>query len=194
MPLQRLCPGLCLASGARLLLLQLLLQLGGPVLQLASGLCLGVQLCSEPREVFFLLGGPVRLGRRHLLRGCELFLRGALLRVRLLQTRPRPVSELRHVLSQPGDVLRLLGEERLELVLLVVSTTAHGGELLFRVLELLARLRGALLALSRPLQCGVSLSPGLRQLCRALFSGRRELGAEGCTLSFRVAGLCLELL
>ena len=73
--------------------------------------------------------------------------------------------------------IRLLGEERLELALLVVPASVQGGELLFRVLKALGRLRGLLLALLRPLERGVPLSLCLLQPRGPLFS-RSELGAE----------------
>ena len=68
------------------------------------------------------------------MRGGELLLGGALIRVRLLLALARLLSELREVLSEPRDVVCLLGEERLELALLVVLALAQDRELLFRVL------------------------------------------------------------
>ena len=107
----------------------------------------------------------------------KLFLRGTLLCVRFLQTRAGPFPELCQVLPQLRYVLRLLGEERLELALLVVPTLAQDGELLLRVFQPLARLLCAVLALSGPLERGVSLSFCLFQLRGALFSRCVELGA-----------------
>ena len=92
------------------------------------------------------------------------------------------------------DFLRLLGEERLELALLVVPALAQDGELLLRVFQPLARLLCAVFALFGPLERGVSLPFRLFQLRGTLFSRRVELGAEGGALPVGIVCFRLELL